>query len=241
MLAIKELQQSTKNRLLAALPTQEYERLIPYLELVSLPLRQVIYESGEPIKYVYFPNNAIVSLVSTMSDGATVEVGVVGNEGMVGVPVFLGGDSTLNQAFVQFAGDGMRIEAHRLKAEFNRGGVLQSLLLRYTQALLTQASQTAACNRLHTVEERFARWLLVFADRIQSDQFPLTQEFVSQMLASRRAGVSVVAGTLQQAGIIRYTRGKITILNREALEDTSCECYGLVKAEFSRLIGAEYA
>ena len=182
-----------------------------------MSLHQVMYEPDEPINYVYFPHYAIVSLVSTMADGATVEVGLVGNEGMVGVPVFLGGDSTINQAFVQFANSAMRMEARRLKAEFNRGGVLQSLLLRYTQALLTQVSQTAACNRMHTVEERFARWLLIFADRTQSEQFALTQEFVSQMLASRRAGVSVVAGILQQAGIISYTRGKITILDREAL------------------------
>lgn len=226
-----------ENRLLAALPAEDYQRLVPHLELVSLPLEKVIYEPGEPIKHVYFPHQAIVSLVSTMEDGSTVEVGLVGNDGMVGTPVFLGGNTTTNRAFVQLAGSGMRMEAIRLKAEFNRAGSLQSLLLRYTQALLTQVSQLAACNRAHTVEERLARWLLTVSDRVQSDQFPLTQEFISQMLGVRRSGVTVAAGTLSQAGMIRYTRGKITVLNREDLEATSCECYGTIKNELERLLG----
>jgi CRP-like cAMP-binding protein len=226
-----------ENRLLAALPASEYQRLVPHLDFVSLSLEQVLYEPEEPIRHVYFPHQAIVSLVSTMLDGSTVEVGLVGNEGIVGVPVFLGGNTTTNCAFVQVADGAMRMEAHRLLAEFNRGGALQSLLLHYTQALLTQTSQTAACNRLHTVEERLARWLLTVSDRMQSDQFPLTQEFIAQMLGTRRSGVTVAAGTLSQAGMIRYTRGKITILDRENLESTSCECYRVIKDEFVRLLG----
>ncbi len=226
-----------ENRLLAALPDDEYQRLVPHLERVSLPREQVIYDPGEPIRHVYFPHQAIVSLVSTMLNGSTVEVGMVGNEGMVGTPVFLGGNSTTTRAFVQVAGSGIRMEATRLKAEFNRGGALQSLLLRYMQALHTQVSQTAACNRLHSVEARLARWLLMTSDRMQSDQFELTQEFIAQMLGTRREGVTVAAGTLSQSGMIRYTRGKITILERQNLEFTSCECYGVMKDEFARLLG----
>lgn len=237
MSVFKDPHKPIENRLLAALPAEEYQCLVPDLKFVSLSIEQVLYEAGEPIKYVYFPHQAIVSLVSTMEDGSTVEVGLVGNEGMVGVPVFLGGNTTTNRAFVQVADGCTRIEAGRLKAEFNRGGALQSLLLHYTQALLTQASQTAACNRLHTVEERLARWLLTVSDRIQSDQFLLTQEFIAQMLGTRRSGVTVAAGTLSQAGLLRYTRGKITIIDRESLESTACECYGVIKDEFARLLG----
>ena len=226
-----------ENRLLAALPDDSYQRLVPHLERVSLERDQVIYEPGEPIRHVYFPHQAIVSLVSTMSDGSTVEVGVVGNEGMVGIPVVLGGNTTTTRAFVQVPDGGTRMEATRLNAEFNRGGPLQSLLLRYTQALHTQVSQTAACNRLHKVESRLARWLLSVSDRMQSDQFPLTQEFIAQMLGCRRPGVTEAAGTLSQAGMIRYTRGRITILNREDLAATSCECYGVIKDEYARLLG----
>lgn len=226
-----------ENRLLAALPASEYQRLIPHVEFVSLSLKQIIYEPGEPITHIYFPHQAIVSLVSTMSDGSTVEVGLVGSAGMVGIPVFLGGNTTTTDAFVQVPGSGMRMEAKWLLAEFNRGGPLQSLLLRYTQALHTQVSQTAACNRLHTVEERLARWLLQVSDSVQSDQFQLTQEFISQMLGTRRSGVTVAASTLQQAGMIRYARGKITVLNREVLQATACECYEVVKDEEARLLG----
>lgn len=228
-----------ENQLLAALPASEYQRLLPHLELVSLPLRKVLYEVDEPIEYVYFPNHAIASLVSIMEDGSTVEIGLVGNEGMVGLPVILGGKTTNNQAFVQMADGGMRMKASLLKTEFNRGGPLQTLLLLYTQALYTQVSQSAACNRLHCLEERLARWLLSVQDRVQSNEFPLTQEFISQMLGTRRAGVTVAAGILSQAGIIRYTRGRITILNHEALKAASCECYGLIKSEFERLLGTK--
>ena len=226
-----------ENRLLAALPDEEYQRLVPHLEGVSLPLHKIIYEPGEPISHVYFPHQAMVSLVFTMLNGSTVEVGVVGNEGMVGLPVIWGGNTTTTSAFVQVADGGMRMESLRLLAEFNRGGALQRLLLRYMQALHTQVSQTAACNRLHSVEARLARWLLMVSDYVRSDQFMLTQEFIAQMLGTRREGVTVAAGTLSQAGIIRYTRGRITILDRENLKLTSCECYRVTKDEFARLLG----
>jgi len=231
-----------ENRLLAALSTSEYQRLVPHLEFVSLPLKQILYDSGEVLRYVYFPNNqAIVSLVSTMENGSTVEVGLVGNEGMVGIPVILGGNCTTNQAIVQMAGSAMRMNARLLKIEFERGGELQRLLLLYTQALLTLVSQTAVCNRLHTVEERLARWLLLVQERIHSDELPLTQELISHMLGTRRAGVTVAAGTLSQAGMIRSTRGRITIVNQEDLEATSCECYRLIKAEFERLLSPQHS
>lgn len=233
----KTPRQPGENRLLAALPDEEYQRLTPYLEFISLPVHKVLYEPGEPITHVYFPYQAIVSLVYTMANGSTVEVGLVGSEGMVGTPVFLGGNTTTTTAFVQVAGGGMRLEASRLKAEFNRGGPLQSLLLRYMQALHTQVSQTAACNRLHMVESRLARWLLMVSDSMQSDSFPLTQEFIAQMLGTRRAGVTVAAGALSQAGMLHYSRGKITILDRESLESTSCECYRVIKDEYARLLG----
>jgi len=224
------------NRLLAALPASEYERLAPHLQLVSLSLNQVLYEPNGPIKYVYFPNHSMVSLVSIMEDGSTIEVGLVGSEGMVGVPVILGGNITTTKAFVQVSGSALRMDADLLKSEFNRGGQLQILLLRYTQALLTQVSQSVACNRFHTIEERLARWMLLVGDAVKSDEFMLTQEFISQMLGTRRSGVTVAAGTLSQAGMLRYSRGKITILNREALQATSCECYGVIKDEFTRLL-----
>ncbi len=231
-----------ENRLLAALSASEYQRLVPHLEFVSLPLKQILYDSGELLRYVYFPNNqTIVSLVSTMEDGSTVEVGLVGNEGMVGIPVILGGNSTTNEAVVQMGGNAMRMNARLLKVEFERGGELQRLLLLYTQALLTLVSQTAVCNRLHTVEERLARWLLLVQERIHSDELPLTLVFISQMLGTRRAGVTVAAGTLSQAGMIRSTRGRITIVNQEDLEATSCECYRLIKAEFERLLSPQHS
>ena len=238
-MSVSQFHQPLQNRLLAALPTEEYQRLAPYLELVSLPIHKVLYESGEPIRHVYFPCKALVSLVSNMENGSTIEVGLVGSEGMVGIPVFLGSNTTNTNAFVQIADGGVRMETERFKAELNQGGALQRLLLQYTQALLTQVSQTAACNRLHTVEERLARWLLTVSDRMESDQFLLTQEFIAQMLGTRRSGVTVAAGTLSQAGMIRYTRGKITIIDRQSLESTSCECYQIVKDEFVRLLGTK--
>jgi CRP-like cAMP-binding protein len=226
------------NQLLSALSTEKYQRLIPYLELVKLPLRQVLHEPGEKIEYVFFPTDAMISLVSIMQDGSTVEVSLVGKEGMVGIPVILGGNSTITQAVVQIAGSALRMQANVFKVEFDRGGELQFLLLCYIQALFTQVSQSAACNRLHSVEERLARWLLTVQDCLQTSEFPMTQEYIAQMLGSRRSGVTVAAGTLQQAGIISYRRGKIKILNQEDLENTACECYGIIKAETSRLLGS---
>lgn len=226
-----------RNQLLAALPSSEFQRLAPYLEPVELSLQQILYEISEPITYVYFPQQGLVSLVNTMLDGATIEVGLVSVEGMVGLPVILtGGSTSTTRAFVQMAGSAARIKAELLKTEFNRGGLLQKLLLRYTQAYLAQVEQTAACNRLHKIEERLARWLLTVADRIQADEFQLTQEFIAQMLGVRRAGVTVAADTLQQAGILRYSRGRITILNREDLEATACECYGVIRGEIARIL-----
>ena len=230
---------SIENRLLAALPATEYQRLIPHLEFVELPRRHVLYESGELLSHVYFVNEGMVSLISIMENGEIVEVGLVAKEGMVGMPVCWGGNTTTITAMVQIPGNAMRMKAEVLKTEFNRGGSLQSLLLLYTQALYTQVSQSAACNRLHTLEERLARWLLTVGDRIQSDTFELTQEFISHMLGTRRSGVTVAANTLSQAGMIRYTRGKITIVAQENLKSTTCECYGVVKDEYARLLGTK--
>jgi len=227
------------NRLLAALPDAEYQRLVPHLEHVPLLHKQVLHKRGESIKYVYFPLWAIVSLISTPEDSSMVEVGLVGNEGIVGIPEVLGDSIATTTAMVQREDSGMRMEASLLKTEFGRGGVLQSLLLRYTQALYALASQNAACNRLHHLEERLARWLLLVCDCVDSNQLLLTQEFISEMLAVRRAGVTEAANRLQQAGLIRYHRGKITILNRQELEAASCPCYGIIKGEYARLIGTE--
>ena len=226
------------NKLLAALPTSDYERLVPHLKLVPLPIRQLIYESGEPITHVYFPQNAMISIVTTMKDGSTVEVGIVSNEGMVGIPVILGGKTTTTAAFVQVEGAGMRIDADVLRTEFNRGGAIQKLLLRYVRAIYTEVTQSCACNRLHPLEERLARWLLTVSDRLESDKFPLTQEFIAQMLGVRRSGVTEAANNLSRAKMIRYQRGQINILNREDLEPTSCECYRVIQNEFARLLGS---
>lgn len=229
--------QVPSNRLLAALPIQEYQRLIPHLELVSLPLNTVLYEAGEPIQYVYFPNRAMISLVAITLKGQMVEIGLIGNEGVVGLPVFLGGRTSIGRVFVQVEDSSMRMKADVLKAEFARGGPLQSLLLLYTQAFLTQASQGAVCNCLHNLRQRLARWLLSVQDRMRSDELLLTQEFISEMLGSRRSSVSEAAVSLQKAGIIRYRRGRISILNRAALEAIACECYEVIKTEYHRLLG----
>lgn len=225
------------NRLLTALPAEDYQRLAPYLESVTLSFQQVLYEPGEPIEYVYFPDQSIVSLVTVMEDGTTMEVSLVGQEGMVGIPAILGGRTTTTQAIVQMADSALRMNARSLQAEFNRGGALHNLLLRYTQFLLAQVSQTAICNRLHPLEERFARWLLLVQDSIQSDALPLTQELVAQMLGVRRSGVTVAAGALRQAGAIDYARGRLTILNRESLEAKTCECYRVIRTEYDTLLG----
>jgi len=237
MLSKKNPFQARSNKLLAVLPDSEYERLYPHLKPISLPVHQVLYEAAEPITHVYFPENAVVSIVTTMEDGSTAEVGLVSNEGMVGIPIILGGNTTTTTGFVQVAGTGMQMNADVFRSELNRSGVLQSLMLRYLQAVYAEISQGAACNRLHTLEERLARWLLTVSDRLESEQFPLTQEFIAQMLGVRRSGVTVAASTLSRAGIINYNRGHINILNREDLEATSCECYKVIQNEFSRLLG----
>lgn len=226
-----------ENQLLGALPADIYERLASHFKLVSLPTQEVICEVAEPIEYVYFPHHAVISLLATMDDGATVEVALVSQEGMVGLPVILGDNISSMRAIVQVPGEAMRIDADILKAEFDQCGPLQHLLLRYVQAVLTEFAQGAACNRLHSLDKRLARWLLKIADRRQSQEFPLTQEFIAQMLGVRRSGVSVAAGILSQSGIISYNRGHISILDRKALEAASCECYRVVKDEFTRLLG----
>lgn len=226
-----------KNRLLAALPPEEYERLLPNLETVPLNFKQVLYDINKPIEYIYFPKNCLASLLTIMENGEAVEVGTVGNEGMVGLPVFLGADTIPGQAFVQIPGDGMRMRTDVFKREVTPGTPLFNLLQRYTQALFNQIAQSAACNRLHSIEERLCRWLLMTHDRVGADQFPLTQEFMGQMLGVRRASVSMAAAILQKAGFIRYSRGKMTICDRPGMEDSTCECYGIVKTEFDRLLG----
>jgi CRP-like cAMP-binding protein len=225
------------NQLLAALSESEYESLVPHLETVSLRTGQILYEPYELIEFVYFPNRAIVSLVAIMEDGATTEVGLIGKEGMVGLPVILGSNSSTSRAIVQIANSAVMLSADILKREFDRGGELQRLLLLYTQGLLTQVSQTAACNRQHVIEERLARWLLSVQDRIERDEFLLTQEMLAYMLGVRRSGVTVAANMLQKAGMISYSRGRIQIRDRQALEATACECYRLVRQEFQRLFG----
>lgn len=224
------------NLLLASLPDSDYQRLAPHLTEVFLTLGQVLHEPHDTIETVYFPNQALISIVHTLEDGSSAEVGLIGNDGIWGYTVFLGGNTALGRAIVQIEGSAYKLSASILKAEFERGGLLQKYLLRYTQAFLTQVSQTALCNRFHPIEERLARWLLLAQDYTYSDRLQLTQEFLSYMLGSRRASVTVAAGMLQQAGTIYYNRGKITILNREALEASACECYGTVKKEYKRIL-----
>lgn len=229
---------TSENLLLAALPTEDYQRLKPHLELVQFSLQQPIYDIGEPISYVYFPKRAIVSLVITLEDGSTMEMGMVGQEGMAGLPALLGGMTKAHHAFVQIAGEAWKLKTTVLQTEFNRGGAFQRILLRYFQALFTQVAQTGVCNRFHPIEERLARWLLLVADCVRSDEFLLTQEFIAQMIGVRRAGVTVAAGTLNQAGLIYYTRGHIKIIDRPGLEEFSCECYRVVREELAWLYDA---
>jgi CRP-like cAMP-binding protein len=226
-----------QNKILAALPAKEYARLAPHLTAVSLPLGEILYKTEDAIEYVYFPNSGVVSLVAHMQEGASVEVGLVGHEGMVGMPLVLGDDISPNEAIVQIADGAMKMKASVLVAELARGGQLQVLLLRYTLAAIRQISQTAACNRSHHVGERLARWLLTCHDRVNGDELKLTQEFIAEMLGTRRSGVSEAAMLLQAAGFIRYSRGHITVLDREGLEEFACECYATVKVEFDRLLG----
>jgi CRP-like cAMP-binding protein len=225
-----------QNCLLAALSPAESKRLFPELELVPMPLGSVLYESGDRLQYVYFLIEGIVSLLYVMENGASAEIAVVGNEGLVGIALFMGGESTTNRAVIQSAGHAYRLEADVLKREFARGGTLQHVLLRYTQALITQMAQTAVCNRHHTVEQQLCRWLLLSLDRLPSNELTMTQELIANMLGVRREGVTDAAGKLQNAGLIRYSRGRITVLDRPGLERKVCECYAAVKREFDRLL-----
>ena len=225
-----------QNHLLAVLPLADFERLAPALERVAMPLGQVLYEPGTLLTHVYFPTTAVVSLQYVLDTGASSESAGVGNEGVVGIAVFMGGDSTPSSAVVQTAGHGYRLPARLLKLEFARGGFLRMLLLRYTQALLTQMSQTAACNRHHSVEQQLCRWFLLMLDRLPSNDLVMTQELVAGMLGVRREGITEVACRLQAAGIIRYRRGHISVLERSGLEAKACECYAVVKSEIARLL-----
>ncbi len=228
----------TTNRLLAALPDAEFQRLVPNLEQVSLAPGEVLYEAGENIRHAYFLNrNTLASVISTMEDGAGIEACVVGSEGLVGIQAFLRADATPARIVVQAAGSAVRIRAELLREEFNRGGMLQDLLLRYTHALVAQISQTAACNHLHTVEERLSRWLLTINDRVTGD-ISLTHELISRRLGSHRSSVNEIAGVLRRKGIIRYGRGKIIVLDREELSSVACECYGIIKEQFDLALGA---
>jgi CRP-like cAMP-binding protein len=224
------------NHLLAALPPAEFERLAAHLEPVPMPLGQVLYEPGGQLQHAYFPTSAIASLHYVTESGASAEIASVGAEGLIGVSLFMGGDTTPSSAVVQTAGQGHRLERRVLKEEFNRGGAIQRLFLRYTQALLTQMFQTAVCNRHHSVEQQLCRWLLVTLDRVPSGQLVMTQELVAGMLGVRREGITEAAGKLQRAGFIRYRRGHIAVLERAGLESATCECYAVVKKELDRLL-----
>jgi CRP-like cAMP-binding protein len=226
-----------KNHLLAALSKDDFARLQSNLKSVPLRLGEVIYESGEQMDYIYFPTTTIISLLYVMENGSTAEIGVVGNEGLVGIALFMGGGTMPNRAIVQSAGRAVKMKTKYLREEFSRGGVFQQLLLRYTQALLTQISQTAVCNRLHSIEQQLCRWLLLNHDRLQSDKLVMTHELIANMLGVRREGVTVAAGHLQIKNLISYVRGTITILDRPGLEAEVCECYKVVKDEYDRLLG----
>jgi CRP-like cAMP-binding protein len=225
-----------QNHLLEALPASDYERLAPHLELIPMKLGDVLYEPGARLRHVYFPTTSIVSLLYVMEDGASAEIAIVGNEGILGISLFMGGETTPSRAVVQSAGYGFRLKAQLLKDEFHRFGPMLHLLLRYTQALITQMSQTAVCNRHHSVDQQLCRWLLLSLDRLASNELSMTQELIANMLGVRREGVTEAAGKLQDAGLIRYRRGRITVLDRPGLEARSCECYQVVKTELDRLL-----
>ncbi len=230
-----------RNHLLAALPEAEWQRLSPHLEPTSMPLGQVLYESGRTLSHVYFPTDAIVSLLYVMENGASAEIAVVGHEGIVGISLFMGGESTPSRAVVQSAGQGFRLRAQVIKDEFERAGPVMHLLLRYTQALITQMAQTAVCNRHHTLDQQLCRWLLLSLDRLQGSDLVMTQELIANMLGVRREGVTEGALKLQKAGLIHYSRGHVTILDRAGLEQRTCECYAVVKKEYDRLLPASLA
>lgn len=225
-----------QNQILAALPTDVKQRLFAHLELVDLPLGMVLYESGGTLRHLYFPTTAIISLLYVMESGASAEISVVGNEGVLGVSLFMGGDTTPSRAVVQSEGQAYRLVGQRLKAEFGRHGQLMFMLLRYTQSLLTQMAQTAVCNRHHTIDQQLCRWLLLSLDRLPDNKITMTQELIANMLGVRREGVTDAAGKLQKLGVIEYCRGHITVLDRPKLEKLSCECYAVVKKETDRLL-----
>src|SRR6202048_2950049 len=225
-----------QNHLLAALSPAERERIYPHLRLIPMPLCDVLYESGDVLRHVYFPTDSIVSLLYVLADGASAEISVVGNEGLIGIALFMGGETTPSRAIVPRAGHPYRRIGHQLKNEFHRNGALQLLLLRYTQALITQMAQTAVCNRHHSVDQQLCRWLLLSLDRLATNQLTMTQELIANMLGVRREGVTEAAGKLQKLGVIGYSRGKITVLDRPKLEQLCCECYAVVKKETDRLL-----
>jgi CRP-like cAMP-binding protein len=225
-----------QNHILDALPPAERARLFPYLKLVALPLGKVLYESGDRLQHIYFPTDSIISLLYVLEDGASAEIAVVGNDGAIGVALLMGGETTTNRAIVQSSGSAYQLTGTRLKQEFNRHGEVLNILLRYTQALITQMAQTAVCNRHHSVDQQLCRWLLLSLDRIASFQLKMTQELIANMLGVRREGVTEAAGRLQKLGVIVYSRGQIEVLDRRALERLCCECYGVVKKETDRLL-----
>jgi CRP-like cAMP-binding protein len=232
------LHSPTQNQLLAALPPAEFARLAPHLELIAMPLGEALYESGGRLQHVYFPTTAIVSLLCMLENGASAEIAVVGHDGILGISLFMGGETTPSRAVVHSAGFGYRLKAQLLKQEFNRAGPMLHLLLRYTQSLITHMAQTAVCNRHHSIEQQLCRWLLLSLDRLASDSLTITQELIANMLGVRREGVTEAAGNLQRAGLIRYSRGRIEVLDRPGLEKAVCECYSVVKLEADRLRSA---
>jgi CRP-like cAMP-binding protein len=233
----KHTNDARMNHLLAALPKDELVRLEKDLEPVSLSLGEVIYESGEQLEYIYFPTTAIISLLYIMENGSTAEIGMAGNDGLVGIALYMGGSTTPSRAVVQSAGNAFRLRSKALKFEFGLGGEFQNILLRYTQYLMTQISQTAVCNRLHSVEQQLCRWLLINHDLLQTNKLVMTHDLIANMLGVRREGVSIAAGNLQKRGLIKYVRGTITMLDRKGLEEAACECYQVVKTEYDRLLG----
>ena len=230
-----------RNHLFHSIPPAEWEKILPHIEAVDLPLGKVLYEPGSKMSHVYFPSSAIVSLLYALENGSSAEIAIVGNEGVVGIAIFMGGESTSSRAVVQSAGKGYRIKSNIVLEEFNRSGALMHLLLRYTQALITQMSQTAVCNRHHTLDQQFCRWLLLSLDRLTSNELVMTQELIANMLGVRREGVTEAALKVQKAGLIKYTRGRITILDRLGLEKRTCECYNVVKLEYARLLPEKMA
>ena len=235
---LKEAGPAFGNGLLSALPREEYERLSPHLEVVRLTPGKILYNAGDVVRHAYFPKGGMISLLSITEDGRTVEVGMIGSEGMSGIPIILRCSEAPYQVMVQLAGNALRIRGGALREEFDRGGKLQELLLRYTHSVLVQVAQSAACNRFHTVEQRLCRWLLVSRDLVQTDTLNLTQEFLSHMLGVPRTSVTMIAGTLQNEGLVRYRRGRITILSRKGLEAASCECYRRVREGISNFLVA---